>query len=129
MLIWLVEATSGYCGGGGSYLTPIPRPGHRREGLQLIGSRRWPARSQARRLLSAAPARHPSLRPAAVTRPLARMRRPQRASSRAPFPSLPHPGPGRAGAVRVSRGRAANKVAARRSAATALGERAQPARE
>lgn len=30
--------------------------------------------------------------------------------------------------MRVSRGRAANKVAARRSAATALGERAQPAR-
>lgn len=36
-------------------------------------------------------------------------------------PSLPHPGPGRAGAVRVSRRRAANKVAVRGSAATAPG--------
>lgn len=36
-----------------------------------------------------------------------------------PAPSLPHPGPGRAGPVRVSRGRAANKVAPRGSAATA----------
>lgn len=68
----------------------------------------------------------PSVCPAAVTRPLARMRRPRGVL---PGSFLLHPGPGRAGAVRVSRCRAANKVALRRSAATAPGERAPPARE
>lgn len=49
---------------------------------------------------------------------------PSGVSSQAPSlaPSLPHPGPGRADAVRVSRDRAANKVAASGSAPSSAGE-------
>ncbi|XDA76917.1 hypothetical protein R6Z07F_007061 [Ovis aries] len=60
-------------------------------------------------------------------RSLGRLRACADPAASSPAPSLLHPGPGRAGAVRVSRCRAANKVALR-GAATAPGERAPPAR-
>lgn len=77
------------------------------------------ARSQARRLSSLGHRSGHSPLPAHAQTPAAS----------SPAPSLPHPGPGRAGALRVSRGRAANKVALRGSAATAPGECVQPAGE
>lgn len=67
--------------------------------------------------------------PSVPQRSLGRLRACAEPAASSPAPSLLHPGPGRAGAVRVSRGRAANKVAPRESAATAPGERAPPARE
>ncbi|XP_057590294.1 mothers against decapentaplegic homolog 5 isoform X2 [Hippopotamus amphibius kiboko] len=94
--------------------------------LGQIGSRGLRARSQARRIPSAAGARRTF--PGSVPqRSLGGLRACAGPAASSPAPSLLHPGPGRAGAVRVSRGRAANKVALRGSAATALGERAPPA--
>lgn len=100
-----------------------PGLGHWGEKPREIRKQGLPAQSRARSFLQPPGRGGPAHGLAAVTRPLARMRRPQRESF--PAPSLPHPGPGRAGAVRVSRGRAANKVALRGSAATAPGECAQ----
>lgn len=96
--------------------------------LRQIGSQSLRAPSQARWLPSAAVARRPFPR-WVPQRSLGGLRACADPAASSPAPSLLHPGPGRAGAVRVSRGRAANKVALWASAATAPGERASPARE
>lgn len=111
----------------GTSQLPVLGPAMDARCLWQIGSWSLRAPSQARRPPPAAGATRPFPR-SVPQRSLGRLRACADPAASSPAPSLLHPGPGRAGAVRVSRCRAANKVALR-SAATAPGERAPPARE